>query len=511
MALAAVCLVWAATSPHGIAVSPDSVGYISAARNLAAGRGLTTFDGAPLTLHPPLYPALLGAFKLLTGVDPLPGSRLLNSVLFGLTVYLSGLYFARHIVRSVLVLLGVCSVFLSPSLFQVAAFAWSEPLFILLSLLFLPALEAYLEGRSKAALLVLAAVVGLACLTRYIGVALALAGGLAVLLQPGSLARARAVHAALFGAVALAPPGAWMLRNLLLTESLAGDRLPSHVPLHENLYLALIGCLDWLVPVSILAGTTSDGRALLLLGAAGGYVLARVASPQALWRWAQAEAPRIGPSLLFVGVYLGSLTVSSSLASFEPIGYRYLSPIYLPAVLIALSILDRMTRGEGQCTWKLPGTAARASGTAVAGVALALWLVYPAAGTAFRALRQMGPGVGYSQVGWRNSETMRYVESRLLTAPGDVRIYSNAPDAIYHHLNAVVARSPAVEGEFRGPAREPVGAIAPRWPESPMAYLVWFDRSERPYLYQVAELGQIAVLTQLARLQDGTVYTVSGR
>ena len=67
--------VWAillATRP-GIGVTPDSTVYIDAARNLAAGHGLTAFaaDGQsrPLTHYPPLYPSML-AF-LATGGRPI--------------------------------------------------------------------------------------------------------------------------------------------------------------------------------------------------------------------------------------------------------------------------------------------------------------------------------------------------------------------------------------------------------------------------------------------------------
>ena len=51
---------------HGVGLSPDSVTYIGAARNLADGRGFTLASGgeaadAPITWYPPMYSATLAA------------------------------------------------------------------------------------------------------------------------------------------------------------------------------------------------------------------------------------------------------------------------------------------------------------------------------------------------------------------------------------------------------------------------------------------------------------------
>ncbi len=94
-ALAATILVVISTIPHGIGVSTDSIRYISVARNLSAGDGFTTFDAAPLTLHPPLFPAILSFLNLLFGIDPFEGARFLNAAVFGLIVCLSRLLFER--------------------------------------------------------------------------------------------------------------------------------------------------------------------------------------------------------------------------------------------------------------------------------------------------------------------------------------------------------------------------------------------------------------------------------
>lgn len=100
LSLSASILVLISTDPHGIALSPDSVGYISVARSLAAGDGLTLYSSAALTLWPPVYPLIRSLPDVLFGDDPLTGSRIRHAVLAGLIVYLSGLLFERHIATS---------------------------------------------------------------------------------------------------------------------------------------------------------------------------------------------------------------------------------------------------------------------------------------------------------------------------------------------------------------------------------------------------------------------------
>jgi hypothetical protein len=72
-------------TPYGAAVSPDSVKYITSARNLADGNGLLQLadngELVPLTLWAPLYPVLLSAGALI-GVDPWEFGRYLNAILF---------------------------------------------------------------------------------------------------------------------------------------------------------------------------------------------------------------------------------------------------------------------------------------------------------------------------------------------------------------------------------------------------------------------------------------------
>src|SRR5437879_1284014 len=73
----------------GVGLSPDSVAYIAAARDLLNGHGYTTILWAPLF---PMFVTAIGLFR----VDPLVGARGLNAVLFAANIALVGIIVRRY-------------------------------------------------------------------------------------------------------------------------------------------------------------------------------------------------------------------------------------------------------------------------------------------------------------------------------------------------------------------------------------------------------------------------------
>lgn len=119
---------------HGVGVSPDSVTYIDAARNLVAGNGLQALSwhgsSVPLAHYPPLYPAALAAEGAL-GLDIPAAARWLNAALFAASLLLVA-RIGQRLTRSVLfALLGCVLALSSTAMLRVQAMAWSESLFAL--------------------------------------------------------------------------------------------------------------------------------------------------------------------------------------------------------------------------------------------------------------------------------------------------------------------------------------------------------------------------------------------
>ncbi len=244
-----VLVILAGTSTYGAGISPDSVGYIATARSMAAGDGAVSYDGAPMVLWPPLYPAFLAGIHYVSGVDPLSSAPIVNAVLFGVIIYLSYLLFLRHSESSrAFPLVGAASVLVSFPLVHVSLSAWSEPLFIVLVLVYLVTSEFYLARGTARLLLVVSLSAALACLTRYIGVVLIPTGLVTILAFRRDALGVKVRHLALFACVSAAPVGIWVMRNYYLSGTPLGPREPSGLSLFQNLVFTVHGVVSWFVP-----------------------------------------------------------------------------------------------------------------------------------------------------------------------------------------------------------------------------------------------------------------------
>jgi len=271
LAAAALNLAAARRAPG---VSPDSCGYLSAAENLAAGRGFVgsmtrwgeTSDFHSGSASPPLFPAALAALRL-AGLPVDAAARLVEAVAFALvvlgTAFLAGLLEARAAkgesrpARAWVGPLGGALALASWPLLRVSTWILADAPFHALSVF---AVHAFLrsgdEDASPAAAsrrLALASVLcALAVLTRYAGVILWWILVLGCLGLGG--ARPRVPRSRALGAMAcaLVPLLAWFLRNALVTGSvLYGERevlLAGGPGLFAD---ALRGALSDLVPVPL--------------------------------------------------------------------------------------------------------------------------------------------------------------------------------------------------------------------------------------------------------------------
>ena len=150
LSLLGIFLVLIATSKYGIGLTPDSISYISAARNLVHQNQLVKYDGSQFLHWPPLYPLMLALFEL-AGVHAFIGARFLNALLFGGIVYLFGILFIRssRTAGKISILCAPLSVLLSIPLLQLAINAWSEPLFIFLIIEFFLLFGRFLEEKKR--------------------------------------------------------------------------------------------------------------------------------------------------------------------------------------------------------------------------------------------------------------------------------------------------------------------------------------------------------------------------
>jgi 4-amino-4-deoxy-L-arabinose transferase-like glycosyltransferase len=317
---------------RGIALSPDSVSYISAAKSLLAGDGFMHYDGEPFVLWPPLYPMLLAGLSAL-GLAVLDAARLLNALVFAGIIFLSGLWLRRTLESRPQVVAGLALILLSPALRDVGSYAWSEPLFIILSLLALYCLGRYTRLGTPRMLLAAALFTAGAILTRYIGVTLAATGVLLLLARRPSSPVRGLRDATVYGVISGLPFLLWIDRNYAVSSTLMGPRAPSEesMPLHG--YRTLRTFVQWLT-------TVDRAPVWLVVGVSAVAVLTVGVGVRALFRrWGQMATERREPVvasipfLLFAVVYSIFLLFSATSTAFDHIDTRLLSPVYVPLVL----------------------------------------------------------------------------------------------------------------------------------------------------------------------------------
>ena len=221
-AVTGALLVLARGLNFGVALYTAGI-HISVARSLLAGDGFMQIIHGPMVNWPPLYPLLLAAATFFT-FDPHAVAGPVNAVIFALTVLLVGLWLRQRLASRFLALWACLATMLAFPLVREASWASTEPLFILMSVLSLMHLDKFIREGREPSLLWAAAFAALACLTRYMGIALAAASVLLLASQPGGGGLRKARRIALYSLIALTPVCLWMTRNFVLVGHITGKQ-----------------------------------------------------------------------------------------------------------------------------------------------------------------------------------------------------------------------------------------------------------------------------------------------
>lgn len=341
--LASVAIFLVVThTPFGAAMSTDSLGYLSAAKNFALGHGVSLPDYVigkgdffPMTTWPPLYPVFLSVFipsADMVGVRSGAYIAIINivSLFVLLTIVWSLLSLFIH--RVIALLLSVLLAFL-PSIQIVYMYAWTETIFI-------PLLVAtcYLQWRflasegKKAEKWLWGAVVGLAVLfyIRYaaIGFLGACIASIVLLHRNSWIEKCRLimVSVALF-VLAVLP---LLLRNYILTSTLTGSRGWSNIFWLDDFFSILSLLRDELFPFNVWFAVAMLISVILI----SGYVFLK----------RRNLAPNILQSckfaihlLVWSALYILFLIVIRQVSGSD-LDARMMAPI-VPLLLIALAFL----------------------------------------------------------------------------------------------------------------------------------------------------------------------------
>jgi 4-amino-4-deoxy-L-arabinose transferase-like glycosyltransferase len=482
----AFALVLAATRGGALAVNFDSVYFVSAARNLAAGRGLVDFSLAPLIHWPPGLSALLAAgVSLGLGIET--SGRLINAVSAALIVWCTFLLGARKLPTRRLAVVAGGVVALTPALLRVEFTIFTEPLFTVFVLVFVLMID---TARSRQPLLFVTLAglsAGFATLVRYHGLALVLAGLVLIVLGERRRIRRCAVELALFSSAVAVVVVPWLLRNYEMSGRAltTGGSTEGIGPTTKALFVALARLVapfaipETLAVIAVIAIMTLVSATMLLWWSALRSSVATIAS------WLIVLVALVG--FVFASCVVGSSDLNARiLAPTVPLLVLYL--LWLHGTLSRLAALGETPRRERRIV-------AAAGSIVLAAVALyGIWVAWS----------HGGQGRGFAAASVRDSELVQAVRE----LPANTTVLTDDPLPITYWTNRVPTLVPG-RGSPNGLGQQTVtpreivpiacrGRVVYARTLRPSAAVRFFDRAARGRL----------VFEHQRRLADGNLLRV---
>jgi hypothetical protein len=517
LSIAGALLLLYGTKRYGPGMSPDSVNYLSIARNLAAGKGYVSYNGDPSPYWPPLLPLLL-ALPIRLGLNPLLACRSLNALAFAGSLFVSGLWLRKQSSGVGFCLAGLATILLSMPLLSVGLFAWSEPLFICSLLGCLYALDTYLERGGRASLFLAMVCAALSCLARYSGVTALLTGGILLVsvspLKTGkrkkgrgkrgsegllsSLSRResrdalgarqewlrRFLRALLFGVVGALPTFGWCLRNRAVTGTLTGERAPSVSTLGQNLHASADTLSQWFLPSVIPLWLRVALLCVPIMPLGFGVAARRNREQKDGIEGLHAMTP-----LCFCLVYAIYLLIAATLTDTDRLDDRLWSPLYVPLIWGVFAMAQRLPMFS------------RPLARRFAAIGVGVWLLYLSTRTVttLHAKEAEGAG-GFATDAWQQSTLIASLRRHPLRG----HLFSNAAGTCY--LLAGLTADEAPEKTDGAQAFEPIqDALDDETP----TYLIWFRIEPSPEFVSDTEWRTRYRLTVVQNTDDGTIYRVA--
>lgn len=460
-------------------MTADSVEYVAAAQSFAAGEPLVRYNGEPFVHWTPLFPVVLSV-RASSLTEAASTARWFNAVCMGAIVLVAGAWLHGLLSRRWLAGVGTVLVACAFPLYHVAGSVWSEPLFILLCLLSLRAVQAARRPGAGWVLVVAAGVAaGLAGLTRYAGMLVVVAGAAALVLPLRAVTRRRVGQVAAFVALGAAPLALW-----LVSTSRSAGRPPGGV--REGSTAGLLhlvatmvdGVAAWVLPRPVPFAVR-----MAVAGAAG--VLVAGIAVRAWRSGAGRSMPHLAavtPLAVFVPVYAAGILAAAYLTELNPPEGRLLAPIVVPVILVGLVVLDAALSTSSPRETRV--LTAGLGGLVLSQAVLAGLLVAP--GIQRRVSVFEGPE-------WTGSQLMAQVEARP-------DAYTNAPWAVYYQTGRLLQPLTRPDRDAGGLSEQLAGGRS--------LTAVWF---ENPALASLASLREAFAVDAVHLVADGGVYRISAK
>lgn len=338
------------STPHGLALSPDSIAYLKAAEGLLTGHGLSFAS----VQWPPLYPMILAVFGSLFAGDLEHGARCLHAILLAVNfILIFELLIQNKNINLFLAFIFAFLLSISEPMILTSYYVWSEPLFIFLTLVDFYLLSFYLNKKSNNLILLeigLVIVSIFVVMTRYIGIAVALINMISVFLI---IDRKNIINRLLRASIQLIIPALivafWLAGHRAIDDNSAIERVFQFPDIDLSKVSNGLRTLGtWLYPLASKIDGAIAVWALELLGVAVLLLICwavydflnKLSNDRYLITRLKNHNDRIrGCKAIFIFLYIVILALI--LFCYDKKIYfdnRFLSPIFIPLYLLIFSI-----------------------------------------------------------------------------------------------------------------------------------------------------------------------------
>ena len=333
LAVAAFLLVMLCMPQTGAIYSHDTQSYEYAAFTLIESGDMRYFGyDTPIIQWPPFYILILALLRL-TGLDTANGAAWLNAVLIAYMTYAAVVFLFDLLKIKWMAVPAAVMMAVSVPMLYVSGYAWSETLFIFLSVVSSIFLLQYIIKKKNGWFYAAAVLSALCWLTRYIGIVHVAVAALTIIIGAKPFWE-KVKKTIIFLFISCAPMALWVYRNYRISGTFTGGRQPGSFTLAENAELTAEVVESWFYGWEPVFAYIAVGFYALLV------ILAIVFKKNKR----NKQEPGKGVSLLMFFLYIISYTAAifatTTTAALDPISSRLWAPVYPHIVFVLVLLLD---------------------------------------------------------------------------------------------------------------------------------------------------------------------------
>ena len=468
------------TRQNGIGISPDSVKYLSAAKNISTHFSFTDYNNTPFVLFPLGYPIFLACIQFAFAPSLIQILPFINGLIFAGTIFIVADIFQKafptnKIVKYLVLLLLATS----PALIEIYTMAWSETLFIFFTLFFFISLNKYFLQNSFKHLLIAATITSIAFLIRYAGITCVITGSIIILINNRILLSKKLTHFFCFGFVGVLFPLINLTRNYLVSETYSGVRQKSLNSFYVNLTNAAEVIAQWFISPS---NSTNTGIFLLIFITLAALIIFFYSFKKNL-----LSSSYNSIIALFFLVYIGFMLAISTVSRFEALSSRLLSPVYIPIILLITIIVLQLLQLKNRAIKLITAT------LLILIYGFAQFNHYKINAATWEGVSEAGIP-GYTENQWVNSPMASFIKNN----PKEILpiIFSNADDAVFFLTGKTAFALP----------HKDIPAEISSFKSNKSFCLIWFFNGQNDDLLNLEYINQYKKAKAAWQFKDGIIY-----